>query len=310
MLTFLPLMLFYSAYFTFLYFKKQKGRKSIYPIIGIVYVLMFLSTYIIGEINTDWKNSQSMINAFFQSASGINTPLNIVIARPFVNFLSVIERGYIISPDYYLLALPFVIIIICLSFLNFKGNRFLFIQITTSILVYSFGILNFSGEMKSRYQIIMWLYPMLLTLIAVAYTPKNIFLKSIQLLYSCSFIFISIYFNWIYTNNFLSRVYGDTKLIDTDEMVSILSSLPDKSNICYPWGVGYDYLPQFKFIEKHITHKKHIFANNCRNSDYFVYLKNLPKVNADFKTRKNSTKIPAEYEEIMEGTSFTIYKIN
>lgn len=310
MLTFIPILIFNCVYFVVIYLKKNNGRKIIYPFIGIVYVLMFLSTYIISEITTNWQNSQSMLTAFTRSATGITTAWDVLLARPFTNFLNLIEKAYIIEPQYYLVGLPLIAAIVVFCFVYFKGNKFLFAQITLSIVVYSFGILNYSGEVKTRYQIIMWLYPMILTICTLAYTSPNIFLKTFQLLIASSFVIISFYFNWIYSINFMSRVTGEKKLIDTDEMVNILSTLPDNSKICYPRGAEFDYYEQFKFIEKYIVNKNHKLQNNCNSGDYYVYLKNLPRIRTDYTTYRNTKKVPSEYEPVLEGTSFIVYKTN
>ncbi|MBP9758466.1 hypothetical protein KBD45_02125 [Candidatus Dojkabacteria bacterium] len=309
MVTFIPAFLINCVYFTYFYIKTQKGRKSIYPFIGLLYLLMFLSTYIISEISSNWLNTQNMINVITNSSSTLQTSVATMISRPFTNILSMLERTYIIQPNYYFLALPFAIFLISFFTLTFKGNKFLLTQILLTVFIYSIGISFYSGEMKSRYQILIWYVPILFSISLLAYPTKNIFLNIFKLFYTIIFITTSIYFNWIYTTNFISRVYGNTKLIDTDEMTNILSSLPERSKLCYPWGEGYDYLPQLQFIDSYITKRNHKFENNCVYSEYYLYLKNIPNVNTSFNTKKNPQREYPESVLILEGLSFKVFKL-
>lgn len=310
MVTFIPVFLINCGYFTIFYIKSQASRKTIYPFIGLLYILLFLSTYIISEISSNWINTQNMLSVISNSSSTIQSSTSLMISRPFVNFLTMVEKAFIVEPNYYFLALPFTIFLICFVTFSFKGNKFLLTQIVLTILIYSVGICFYSGEIKSRYQILIWYFPIVLSLSSLAYSPKNIFLKTFQLFYTVIFITISIYFNWVYTINFISRVYGSTKLIDTDEMTNILSSLPNGSKICYPWGEGYDYFPQLEFINKYITKTKHKLENNCVYSEYYIYLKNIPNINTSFNTKKNPQREYPNSLLVLEGLSFKVFKVN
>lgn len=310
MVTFLPLFLFNSIYFTFFYYKIQHNRKLIYPFIGILYFLLFISTYLIGEISTGWINTQNMLSVINDSSQSIQTSLFEVLSRPFINYLLMVEKAYIVEPKYQFLALLFSVVTIFFGIFNFKGNKFLLGQIIISLMIYSLGISFYSGEFKSRYQIIIWYMPILTSILSLAYTPKNIYLKVFQIFYTVVFITLSIYFNWNYTLNFLNRVYGDTKLIDTDEIINILTSLPDRSTICYPWGVGYDYYPQFKFIDQYITLKAHILENNCVNSEYYIHLKNIPASTTAFDTIPNQAREYQNAEVVLEGSSFKVFRLS
>jgi hypothetical protein len=252
-----------------IYYFKQKDWLG--PLTSVVFSVILSLPYLLGEIGRGWSNTQTLIQLVVGESS--KNSLWSLFDRLIFTFTETSKLGYFLKPALFDFAVIFLVLVLTLSLLYFRGNR----QLYWSLLGLYGGFLlisaNFQGYLEFYYLAILWSMPLILTITALAYFPysKN-FTKLVLVVLVLGGMIISLYVNLINTRTVLASKYGPVRIVNTRDIQLILSEIPPGSTVCKSWYriKPYDYIDDY-VTQRNLSWREH---GNCNTADYYLLADN------------------------------------
>jgi hypothetical protein len=275
-------VVFVASCIFYIYKNFRNLKKNLYPVFSTLVANAALLPYWRGEISRDFLNSKRIILTVINSdQEASNYSLWEKIGRGVFNYLELGRQAYFIGGSSFHTFISFIflafVLIICL--IKFRGNKtiFLFLLFTWSIYLYAAS--NYSGPYLTFYKNVILFAPIIFTILTLA--SFNISDRKDKILAFSLAILIgfSCFSNLIHNSQYSSTKYGFLKMISTDDMIQLISQLPEKSTICDPRYKGWreKYHP-YKYLDKYITKRKLNLVSVCQSGNYHIY----PKVAFQF----------------------------
>jgi hypothetical protein len=237
----LPLFfVIYSIVYTY------KFKNVFPPILTIVSLAVFLTPYWLGEISTNWRNSQSIVNTILTKNSEISSSLLPRLDNAIASFVWLANEAYFVDLKAGLVYLVLFIFSVIYLFQKRRYFNFSLIIIYTSIvLLFLVAISSYKETLYTHYFVVIWslgffvpLLAWLFSLIDYLELPKTRNklkwknLEFARLLLLSSFLLIILLSNLVYTFRFLNLKIGEKRLANTNDLIQVARLILDNSTLC------------------------------------------------------------------------------
>ena len=331
---------FTGVLFLFWIFKSKSLGKRLAIWVAPLASFLVLTPYWIGEIKNNWQNSKNILYLVTNSKLDLGIRGKFTLARNSLVWLfdTTLFLGRLNDNlplvGYFLLILIFLIF--CgFAFWRLKIKPYWVFSLGIIFALYLYSISNYSDFIHMHYQVMVWFFPMLLSLVCLALplenllqnTNKTLFLQSSKLAYFnfinfaclsgfCIFLSLSLGLNLKHNLQYQKLKFIDQRIPTVKDTKEILSYVPDQAKVCVQNDriLPYSYITQ-KILSKKVDFKK---IENCLQANYQVYQKyTLPKDMYqevqhysywhEVKAQKNTQK-PVFSNKIQENTAFILYQ--
>lgn len=225
-------------------------------------IWFFSLPYWVGEFGRNFENTINLFKTLIKSNSGQNWVQK--FDRLLFSGLEIGKLAYFPDNNLYLFSHIFLTILLILTILFYAQIKSILLNLLVTFwLIFVLISANFGGILHTHYLVIIWVFPCLLTAILFHFFLKNQrnkyldnFNKPIFDKKSLNFIIIFLLFGTILSFGAnISKVYvyttikfGQKRLTNTQDIISIMNSLPQESQICLinpERKNSLDYLNQF-----------------------------------------------------------------
>ncbi len=297
----------------------QESDEFVYFLYGIVsksVILISFLPFIIFEYSNNFINSKAYLNAVLQTGSQGNSDFLTTVLKKFTNifnnYVSVLQESYFHTEfDTFVLWVLLTISLLGIFTLLQKRNKIIGIYFFI-LLLYLLGVAGFDGNIKPRYQIIIWFLPLLslLSLLHIQYNQKYINItKSIVIVFIIS---ASIFLNMRELAHYHERLFGANRLLNTNDMHATVTKVPENSKICLEEKFFY-YVEGFLYFAKSEKRRDIKFLkgyNKCKDSGFLLHIKNQKQdKSTTFKLQDNPFTENKNLDKFLSEESFTLYRI-
>jgi hypothetical protein len=263
------------------------------PFVSILTFLTSLTLYWIGESESNFYNSKTILATIFDRSKPTKGVLEkfFNITKEFGIFG---DQAYFHTINQPVVFLAIVSISILLISLNYKITKNLAVRIYfLCTIVFFIALSNYDGFVYQHYMVIVWSLGFILPILAVSTESKNLSLKVLKIpLY---FFLISVFlFNTSAVIVLLQTKASAKRIPNTGDFAEIISKLPNNAKLCSEEN----QVPVFDFFAKTQSKNIQVSVNDPQcQFQYYPKFKANQKPNNDIPNRKS--KIFFESETIV-----------
>jgi hypothetical protein len=315
-------IVFVLSCIVFLVRNLHNPRKWLLPPISVFTALAVLYPYLYSDYSRDWCNTRLIfvkLNRVADEANAITLVKKLTMVAQ--NYLGLGWQAYFIGLNKWGVIISYVFLptTIIMGMLRFKGNRILGGSLLLILFVYCLAVSNYTGRQLVHYKYLILLFPLIFTILALAYFDYSRLSSKIISSFLIFGICISALTNIYYNYRHLEIKYGRERLMSSNDMIEVLRSIPEGSTVSPP---EYTFLDKkkfhpFKFINRYVTRKEINFVSleELRPDSYVIVTKrefrfiDENKLGPVFKIVENKSLVPKEWILVWENPSLYVYHV-
>ncbi len=253
-------VVFVLSCIVFLVKNLNNSKKWLLPLISVFTALVALYPYLYSDYFRDWCNTRLIFAKLTTVTSEANAiPLVKKLTMIAQNYLGLGWQAYFIGLNKWGVIFSYIFLptTIIMGMLRFKGNRILGGSLLLILFVYCLAVSNYTGRQLVHYKYLILLFPLIFTILALAYLDYSRLSAKII----CSFLILGICIsaltNIYHSYRHLEARYGRERLMSSGDVIEVLRRIPEGSIISppeYTFLIKKEYHP-FKFINRYVTKK-------------------------------------------------------